>query len=174
MTQFDTTDDKAAKYISSKSDVVLKSDSDADGVGDLVFISGNVERARITQAGVGSGAFAAISQGVQVISVTSTASGVTTAAPDFALGAFTDIQLAAGVTGTVAIPNPLNPPGATQTGNLRIQLNAAGTIGTVSWGTAYIAAATLPVKPGNTKKRVGEFSWNGAEWVCVAAPAVDY
>jgi len=39
----------------STGDLTLESDSDASGAGDIIFQSGNVERARITAAGVGSG-----------------------------------------------------------------------------------------------------------------------
>jgi hypothetical protein len=110
----------------------------------------------------------------QTISVTSTAAGVTATAPDWSAGEFVQIVAAAGVTGTLNIPNPTNPPTPGNSGRLYVEIKGLGTLGTLSWGTAYTVAATLPVKPGNAKSRIGEFVWNGASWVCVAAPAVDY
>lgn len=55
MSQFAREDRRGAIDLVSDRDVIFEADRDQDGVGDLVFKTGGVERARIDHAGVGTG-----------------------------------------------------------------------------------------------------------------------
>lgn len=47
--------DAGGQHVSSKADLLIESDTDLDGVGDLIFKTGGVERMRVTALGIGSG-----------------------------------------------------------------------------------------------------------------------
>lgn len=85
-------DEKGSKEIRAHQDVVLSADSNADGVGDIVFVTGGTERARITSTGGGgiAGAWDAVYQ------VASDRSFATTSLADVS-----DLVAAVSVTGAL-------------------------------------------------------------------------
>lgn len=74
------------------------------------------------------------------------------------------------------IKNPTNPPGASRSQELTIEIfnNTAGGIATPTWDTAYVFGTGAFTSPGAGKKRFMQFVWNGTKWASTITGGVDY
>lgn len=89
------------------------------------------------------------------------------------------------VTNTTAftINAPTNPPSASQTGDLTIEVvnSVGGAMSqTITWNAIFkqSSAGVFPIgtwaNPASTKKRFIRFQWNGVNWIAVAMSSADY
>lgn len=79
------------------------------------------------------------------------------------------------------INNPTNPPSASETQFLTIEVfnNSGGAMGAITWGSLYVPQTTGALinwnNPATTKHRSATFRWNSTQWVNVqASVSTDY
>ncbi len=167
--QFRSDETAGEQRIISDGNVVIVVDRDADGVGDHIVNVAGSERQRIGPSKDKRDNL------IQVLAITSTASGLT-ATPDAEAGEFVQITLATGASGTLAIAAPTNPPSASASRRLTIEVanNSGGTMGNITFNAAFITAGVTVGKPADTKKRAYSFVWSGTKWLIVGSIVTDY
>ena len=94
--------------------------------------------------------------------------------PDATQGIFQTIRVTN--TSAMTINAPSNPPVATQTQDLTIEvLNVSGAaMGVITWDSAFKFAGATWTNPANGYQRAAYFRWNGTKWICTGVSAADY
>jgi hypothetical protein len=94
--------------------------------------------------------------------------------PDAALGWWQQIVATGGAAFTITSPS--NPPGATATQELVIEVGngTAGALGAITWQNAYVFTNGAFVAPAAGKLRHVVFGWNGAHWIETSRALADY
>lgn len=71
---------------------------------------------------------------------------------------------------------PINPPGASATQDLYIEVlnSSGGVMGAITWNAIFVFAGLAWVNPASTKKRSIHFRWNGLAWIGRDFTSADY
>jgi hypothetical protein len=94
--------------------------------------------------------------------------------PNFLLGQWFLVTVTNGTAMTFNAPT--NPPSATQTSTLTIELlnSSGGAMGAITWNAAYTLTGGAFSGPTNGGRKFIQFQWNGTNWIEVARSANQY
>lgn len=150
------------RTVTSEDDLILEADEKGVGQpGELIFKTGGVERARITQGG-------------NFVSTIATPTYSASISPNAGAGQWQTITVTNNSIFTINAPT--NPPDATHTQELTIEISntSGGAMGVITWNAAFVFAGVTWANPGSAKKRFARFEWNGLVWACTGFSTADY